>query len=111
MVLVHLVLVHLVLGSHLLLDLSLLAMVELLNPCLASSLLHLPFECRVIMVLNMVVGSSLEVFGDLRPAVAVDLVVLENLVVLLNRPLHLLDVWVEMVVPSRKVKSKLVVLI
>jgi len=82
-------------------------MVELLNPCLASSLLHLPLECRVIMILNMVVGSALEVLGNLRPAVAVDLMVLEDLVVLLNSPLHLLDVRVEMVVPSRKVKSKL----
>ena len=104
-------LVHLVLGGHLLLDLSLLAMVELLNSCLAGSLLHLPFECRVVMVLNMVVGSSLEVLGDLRPAVAVDLVVLEYLVVLFNGPLHLLDVRVEMVVPPIKVKNRLVVLI
>ena len=98
---------HLVLRGNLLLDFPLLAMVELLNPCLASSLLHLPFECRVIMVLNMVVGSAFEVLGDLRPAIAVDLVILEDLVVLLKSPLHLLDVWVEMVVPPSKVKSKL----
>ena len=85
-----------------LLNFSLLSMVELLDPCLASSLLHLSLECRVIVVLNMVVGSAFEVLGDLRPAVAVDFMVLEDLVVLLEGPLHLLDVRIEMVVPPEQ---------
>ena len=100
--------VQLVLCGDLLLYLPLLAVVELLNPCLASPLFHLPFEGGIIMVLNMVVGSAFEVLGDLRPAVAVDLMVLKDLVVLFESPLHLLDIGVEMVVPSRQGESKLV---
>ena len=49
----------------------------------------------------MVVSSAFEVLGDLRPAIAVDLMVLKNLVVFLHSPLHFLDVWIEVVVPSK----------
>ena len=37
--------------------------------------------------------------GNLGPAVAVDFVILEDLVIFLEGPFHLLDVWVEMIVP------------
>ena len=38
--------------------------------------------------------------GDLGPAVAMDLVKVKDLPILLGGPLDLLDVWIEMIVPS-----------
>ena len=94
-------LIQLVLGCCLLLDLSLLSVVELLDPSLPRPLFHLSFKCGIVVVLNMVVGAAFQVLCDLRPAVAVDLMVLEDLVILLYGPLHLLNVWVQMIVPPK----------
>ena len=94
------------LRSYLLLYFSLLTVIELLDPRLAGSLLHLPLQCRVIVVLNMIVGSTFQVFSNLGPAVPVDFVIFEDLVILLDGPFHLLDVWVEMIVPPEQEKHR-----
>ena len=59
------------------------------------------------MVLDVVVSPALEVLGDFRPPVAVDLVALKDFVVFLCGPLELLDVWVQVVVPSKKISDSL----
>lgn len=55
------------------------------------------------MVFNVVVGAAWQVFGDFRPAVPVDCVVLQNQRVFFLRPAVFLDVWVQMVVPPATV--------
>ena len=59
------------------------------------------------MVLNMVIGAALQVLSNLRPAVAVDLVVLKDLIVLFEGPLHLFNVGIEVIVPSEQGKIRL----
>ena len=53
------------------------------------------------MVLDVIIGPAFKVFCYLRPAVAIDLVVLKDLVVLFHGPFHLFDVWIEVIVPSK----------
>ena len=88
------------LGCCFLFELTLLTLVKLFNFGLSGPLFHFPFKGRVIMVLNMIICPAFQVLGDLRPAVAVDLMVLEDFVVFFGSPLHLLDVWVQVIVPS-----------
>ena len=88
------------LGCCFLFELTLLTLVKLFNFGLSGPLFHFPFKRRVIMVLNMIICPAFQVLGDLRPAVAVDLMVLEDFVVFFGSPLHLLDVWVQVIVPS-----------
>ena len=64
------------LSRYLLLKFALLSLVQLLDLGLSGSLLHFPFKCRVIMVLNVIISPALQVLGNLGPAIAVDLVVL-----------------------------------
>lgn len=52
------------------------------------------------MVLDVVVGAAREFLRDLRPAVPVGLVQLQDEHVLLPGPLVLLDVGIQVVVPS-----------
>lgn len=54
------------------------------------------------MVLNMIIGSALQMFCNLRPTVAIYFMVFEDLVVLLYGPFHLLNVGVEMIVPPKE---------
>ena len=84
-------------------ELTLLALVKLFNFSLSSPLFHFPFKGRVIMVLNMIISSAFQVLGNLRPAVAVDPMVLEDFVVFFGRPLHLLDVRIQVIVPSTSI--------
>ena len=53
------------------------------------------------MVLNMIIRTTFQVFSDLGPAVAIDFVVLKDLVVLFDGPFHLFNVWIEVIVPSK----------
>ena len=55
------------------------------------------------MVLNMIISPAFQVLGNLRPAVAVDPMVLEDFVVFFGRPLHLLDVRIQVIVPSTSI--------
>ena len=91
------------LGCCFLFELTLLALVKLFNFGLSGPLFHFPFKRRVIMVLNMIICPAFQVLGDLRPAVAVDLMVLEDFVVFFGSPLHLLDVWIQVIVPSTSI--------
>ena len=54
------------------------------------------------MVLNMIIGSAFQVLRDLRPAIAVDFMVLKDLIVFFHGPFHLLNVRIEMIMPSKK---------
>ena len=59
-----------------------------------------PPEHGVEVVLDVVVRPSLEDLGDFGPLVAVLLMRLEHGLLLFRRPLFLLDLGVEMIVPS-----------
>ena len=96
-----LLLVDMVFFKGLLLEFTLLLMVELFDPSLTGSLFHFSLECRVIMILNVIIGTTFQVLCYLGPAVAIDLVVLKDLVVLFHGPFHLFDVWIEVIVPSK----------
>ena len=52
------------------------------------------------MVLNVVVSAPRQVFGDLRPSIAQFLMSLDDEHIFLLSPLVLLDVRVQVVVPS-----------
>ena len=91
------------LGCCFLCEFTLLPLVKLFNFGLPSPLLHFPFKGRVIMVLNMIISSAFQVLGNLRPAVTVDPMVLEDFVVFFCRPLHLLDVRIQVIVPSTSI--------
>jgi len=67
-------------------DLALSELFFLVNefhPVLAGSLFELPFQSRVVVVLDMVVGAAGEALRDFRPAVAEDFVQLKNFLVFL----------------------------
>ena len=51
------------------------------------------------MVFDMIVGAAWQVTGDFRPAIAIYRMEFEDLDILFVRPLHLLDTWVQMIVP------------
>ena len=76
-------------------------MIDELHAVLARPLLKLAFQSRVIMVLDVIIGPAFEVFCNLRPAVTIDLVVFKDFVILFRRPFYLLDVRVQVVVPSK----------
>ena len=59
------------------------------------------------MVLNVIISAARQVLRDFTPAVPVDLVQLQNTFVLLLRPLDLLDIWVQMVVPPSQTQREL----
>ena len=88
------------LGCCFLFELTLLALVKLFNFGLSGPLFHFPFKGRVIMVLNMIICPAFQVLGDLRPPIAIDLMHRQDLLVLSWGPLHLLDIRVQMIVPS-----------
>ena len=71
------------------------------------TLLDPTFERGVVMVLNVVISAARQVLRDFTPAVPVDLVQLQNTFVLLLRPLDLLDIWVQMVVPPTQTQREL----
>ena len=75
-------------------------LVHLLDAVLASLGLDSALQSRIIMILDVVVRSPGQMLGNLRPLVSIDTVELENLLVLFGGPLHLLDVRVEVIVPS-----------
>ena len=52
------------------------------------------------MVLDVIISPAFKVFCYLRPAVSVDLVVFKDFVILFRSPFYLLDVRVQVVVPS-----------
>ena len=52
------------------------------------------------MVLDVVICAPRQVLGDLRPPIAIDLMHRQDLLVLSRGPLHLLDIRVQMIVPS-----------
>ena len=54
------------------------------------------------MVLNMIICTAFKMLGYLGPAVAIDFMVLKDLIVLFDGPFHLFDVWIEVIVPSKK---------
>ena len=63
-------------------------------------LLELPLQSRVVVVLDVVICAPRQVLGDLRPPIAIDLMHRQDLLVLSWGPLHLLDIRVQMIVPS-----------
>ena len=65
-----------------------------LHLLLTTALLELSLKCRVVVVLDVVVGAAREVLGNLRPLVAVDLVQVEDLFIFLSCPLHLFNLGV-----------------
>lgn len=81
--------------------LHLVTIVHDLHALLACTLLELPLQRRVVMVLDVIVCSAGQVLGDLRPLVAVDFVEFEDLLIFFGGPLVLLNVWVQMVVPPK----------
>lgn len=54
------------------------------------------------MVLDVVVGATGQVPGYLRPTIAVNRMILQDLDVLCSSPLHLLDTGIQMVVPPER---------
>ena len=66
---------------------------------LATALFHSPLESGVVVVFDMIVGAAWQVTGDFRPAIAIYRMEFEDLDILFVRPLHLLDTWVQMIVP------------
>ena len=52
------------------------------------------------MVLDVIIGPTFEVFCNLRPAITIDLVVFKDFIILFRSPFYLLDVRVQVVVPS-----------
>ena len=78
----------------------LLFIVDELHSLLASPLLNLPFQSGVIVILYVVVSASREVLSNLRPTIAVGLMEFKDAKVLLSSPLNLLDIWVQVIVPS-----------
>ena len=69
----HSVTKHLRRYNLLLLLSELLFMVNKLHSLLTRPLLKFPFQCGVIMVFDVIVGTARQVFGDLRPSVAINL--------------------------------------
>ena len=67
-----------------------------------SLLLHLALQSRVIVVLDVVVSATREVFGDLRPLVAIDRVVFQYKTVLFFSPAIFLNLRVQVIVPSTR---------
>ncbi len=67
--------------------------------------LHLAFQCRIEMVFYMIISSTREKLGDLRPPIPVLHVRFDDQVVFLFRPLVLLNIRIQMVVPSTKIRS------
>ena len=58
------------------------------------------------MILYVVVSASREVLSNFRPTIAVGLMEFKDAKVLLSSPLDLLDIWVQVIVPS-ETKEKL----
>ena len=56
------------------------------------------------MVFYVIVGSTFEVFCNLRPAIPIDLMILKDFVVFFHSPFQFLDVRIQVVVPSKKSK-------
>ena len=50
----------------------------------------------------MIICSAFQMLSYLGPTVAINFMVLKDLVILFDGPLHLLNVWVEVVVPSEQ---------
>ena len=50
----------------------------------------------------MIICSAFQMLSNLGPAVAINFMVLKDLIVLFDGPLHLLNVWIEVVVPSKQ---------
>jgi len=84
----------------LLLDALRLTLVEALDAGLTGLLLHFSLERGVEVVLDVVVSAAREKLRDFRPSVAVLQVQVQNLLVFFFSPPVLLDVGVQMVVPS-----------
>ena len=80
--------------------LNLFLLIDGLHTLLTSPLFNFAFQGRIIMVLDVVVRTAGQVLGNLRPAVAVDLMELKDTLILLEGPLDLFNVWIEMIVPS-----------
>jgi hypothetical protein len=76
--------------------------VETLDAGLPGLLLHLAFQCRVIVVLNVVISAAGEVLGDLGPLVSIYSVILQDERVLFFSPAIFLNLRVQMVVPSTR---------
>lgn len=66
----------------------------------ANRILELSLKGRIEPVFDVVVGSSWEVFSYLGPLVAKLFMSLNNFPIFLRSPLILLDIRVEMIVPS-----------
>jgi hypothetical protein len=77
-----------------------LGCIKTLDSGLARLLLELAAKCRVVVVLNVIVSPSWEVLGNFGPAIAVEGVVLQDERVLLLGPAVLLDLRVQVVMPS-----------
>ena len=54
------------------------------------------------MVFYVVVGSTFEVFGYLRPAISIYLMILKDFVVFFYSPFQFLDVRIQVIVPSKE---------
>lgn len=75
-------------------------LVEPFDACLARLLLHFAFECRVEVILYVVIGASIQKLSYLRPLVAVLHVQLQYFIVFLFTPSIFLDVWIQVVMPT-----------
>ena len=81
---------------------ELLLLVDELHTVLARSLLQFTLQSGVVVILDMIVGATGKVLCNFRPPIAVNFVQLEDLLVFFCRPLNLLDVRIQVVMPSIK---------
>ena len=85
---------------------ELLLAVDELHALLASPLLKLALQSRVVVILDVIVCAPRQMLGNFGPPVAVNFVQLENFLILFGRPFDLLDVRIQMVVPSIKARDE-----
>ena len=73
---------------------QLLFVIDQFHSLLSCPLLDLPFQRRIVMILDVVVCAAWQVLSDLRPPITIRLMELEDALVLRRRPLDFLNVWV-----------------
>ena len=86
--------------AHFSFQVQLLLSVKAFDLTLVTRLFHLPFECGIEMIFDVVIGATLEMLGNFRPSVAVLLMKSEDFLIFFLSPLVLLYVGVEVIVPA-----------
>ena len=80
----------------------LLIQADQLHFLLPISLLETALERRVVVVFNVVVRSTRQVLSDFAPPITIDFMKLKDSLILLGCPFNLLNVWIKMIVPSKR---------